>query len=323
MGSSPISGTREPQSISFSLLASFLAKRAPYREPDSARPRVFLSLLPPASNLDGPMHPELQCSSLSHSSSPTRPLRLLAPWCRPPRAPYEELHSDGAEARGRAKRAGRFSLALPGETHTHPRRGVSCPVISTNKARRVEKPTCPAKTCYTLGYNPLCQSSYAVALIAHLGRVGDVVRTPARLRQLPARAADAGPALPPPKTAVRVATLADRSGCSAQPGKNVAPAVRELGATGAAISAGSDAPTVSRCERACSPAPGPACVPQAQAQACDRVCDQRPRPPPSREPQEPARARKSAHIRSERRKKCLLTARNLPVADIAAVAVLA
>ena len=152
--------------------------------------------------------------------------------------------------------------------------------------------------------------------------VGDVVRTPARLRQLPARAADAGPALPP-KTAVRVATLANRSGCSAQPGKNVAPAVRELGATGAAISAGSDAPTVSRGERACSPAPGPACVPQAQAQACDRVCDQRPRPPPSREPQEPARARKSAHIRSERRKKCLLTARNLPVADIAAVAVLA
>ena len=269
------------------------------------------------------MHPELQCSSLSHSSSPTRPLRLLAPWCRPPRAPYEELHSDGAEARGRAKRAGRFSLALPGETHTHPQRGVSCPVISTNKARRVEKPTCPAKTCYTLGYNPLCQSSYAVALIAHLGRVGDVVRTPARLRQLPARAADAGPALPPPKTAVRVATLANRSGCSAQPGKNVAPAVRELGATGAAISAGSDAPTVSRCERACSPAPGPACVPQAQAQACDRVCDQRPRPPPSREPQEPARARKSAHIRSERRKKCLLAARNLPVADVAAVAVLA
>ena len=152
--------------------------------------------------------------------------------------------------------------------------------------------------------------------------VGDVVRTPARLRQLPARAADAGPALPP-KTAVRVATVANRSGCSAQPGKNVAPAVRELGATGAAISAGSNAPTVSRGQRACSPVPGPACVPQAQAQACDRVCDQRPGPPPSREPQEPARARKSAHIRSERRKKCLLTARNLPVADIAAVAVLA
>ena len=31
------------------------------------------------------------------------------------------------------KRPRRFSLALPGEAHTHPRRGVSCPVISTNK----------------------------------------------------------------------------------------------------------------------------------------------------------------------------------------------
>ena len=51
--SSPISGTREPQSISFSLLASFLAKRAPYREPHSARPHFLLSLLPAASS---PMH---------------------------------------------------------------------------------------------------------------------------------------------------------------------------------------------------------------------------------------------------------------------------
>ena len=95
MGSSPISGTREPHSISFSftLLASFLAKRAPYWEPDSAQPRLFLSLLP-RHLLEPHASGTLQCSSLSHSSSPTWPLRLLAPWCRPPRAPYEELHSD-------------------------------------------------------------------------------------------------------------------------------------------------------------------------------------------------------------------------------------
>ena len=74
-------------------MASFSAKRAPYWEPDSAQPRLFLSLLP-RHLLEPHASGTLQCSSLSHSSSPTWPLRLLAPWCRPPRAPYEELHSD-------------------------------------------------------------------------------------------------------------------------------------------------------------------------------------------------------------------------------------
>ena len=90
---------------------------------------LYLSLAPPPP----PRAPCIRNSSalLVHIHlHPHGPFRLLAPWCRPPRAPYEELHS-ATELTGERPR--RFSLALPGEAHTHPRRGVSCPVISTSK----------------------------------------------------------------------------------------------------------------------------------------------------------------------------------------------
>ncbi len=143
MGSSPISGRlafgfcsglcvrapyredREPQSISFSLLASFLAKRAPCREPDSAQPlRFFLSLLPRRLEPHASGTPVL--FSFTFIFTHTAPSAAL-----PLGVGRREPHMTGASQRALSE--GRFSLALPtflGERHTRDMAGRSCPVTT-------------------------------------------------------------------------------------------------------------------------------------------------------------------------------------------------